>query len=217
MQMVLSRDGFDLATYEGQIANIKAVRRRIAEGRIVKGGTTLPRPTPELTLTQNLDEGASVALECSIAVESSAALASLSEICDRPSPSVVKMARPFDYVAFRTEALDGEEAPERLAFPQIARLVGRELGMDPVEIWGPSRGAQHCFARHAAWWLAKHWTSLSFPQIGRLSTCKSYCHSTGKDHSTVVHGVKKFDAWRAGAARYYHVPPYAEWEAHRGE
>lgn len=40
-------------------------------------------------------------------------------------------------------------------------------------------------ARQLAWWLARRFTGLSFPQIGAFS---------GRDHSTVQHGCAKFEA-----------------------
>lgn len=214
--MLCSPEGFDLTTREGQIANIKAVRRRIAAGRC-EGGTTPPRSSANLALgTQNQGESAPVIefKECLAFAIGSLDSRELSE-CDTAAS---ELPHPFDFCAFRTEPLDGEAEPGPLHFPAIVRLVCAEFGIAPAELWGSGRGAKNCFVRHACWWLARRWTTgpISYPTIGRLSVARTHQRRVGKDHSTVVHGVRRFDEWRAGLASYSQIPAYADWRAHRG-
>ena len=55
-------------------------------------------------------------------------------------------------------------------------------GVGASDMRGTSRLSHICRARQIFFWLCRHYTFCSFPQIG------SYL---GKDHSTVVHGVQK--------------------------
>lgn len=212
--MSYSPDGFDLSTWEGQIANIKAVRRRIATGRCVKGGTDPLRPTPNCALEmQDQGESAPVVDECPTDQDGSTDRVNVTEFFTPPSAAVAKMLRPFDFCSFRTAPLDGEQEPGRAPFQAIVRMVGREMDMAPSEMWGRQRGAKHCFARHAIWWLARRWTQLSYPQIARLSVAVR--HAPGRDHSTILAGERRFETWLSGSGSYWSLPSYAEWVARR--
>lgn len=208
-----SPDGYDMRTLEGQIANIKAVRRRISSGRCVKGEPTPTISAPNLALgTQNLSEGSPVVVagEREADVKSSTAFASLSSFCATPSVAMADLSQQFDFASFRTEPLAGEGAPGRIPFPTICRLICAELEITGDELWRQGRDGSRVFARHATWWLAKRWTSLSLPSMGRLSVppCE---RGAGRDHTTVLHGIRRLEAWRAGGPGYHHVPSYAEW------
>ena len=64
----------------------------------------------------------------------------------------------------------------------LFRTTAAVTGVGASDMKGTSRLPHICRARQIFYWLCRHYTSCSFPQIG------SYL---GKDHSTVVHGVQK--------------------------
>jgi chromosomal replication initiation ATPase DnaA len=71
---------------------------------------------------------------------------------------------------------------------KMANLLQATAGVTGVgvtDLKGTSRLQHVCRSRQIFFWLARHYTSCSFPQIGNY---------VGKDHSTVVHGVKKVSA-----------------------
>jgi Bacterial dnaA protein helix-turn-helix len=67
----------------------------------------------------------------------------------------------------------------------ILRAVARDYAVDPEEILSPNRKERFVQARQAAWLLLRKRTRLSLPQIGARF---------GRDHSTVLHGVRKMEA-----------------------
>jgi Bacterial dnaA protein helix-turn-helix len=67
----------------------------------------------------------------------------------------------------------------------ILRAVAREYGAEPGDMLSPSRPGRLVQARQAAWLLLRKRTRLSLPQIGARF---------GRDHSTVLHGVRKMEA-----------------------
>jgi hypothetical protein len=67
----------------------------------------------------------------------------------------------------------------------ILRAVAREYGAEPGDMLSPSRQGRLVQARQAAWLLLRKRTRLSLPQIGARF---------GRDHSTVLHGVRKMEA-----------------------
>lgn len=71
---------------------------------------------------------------------------------------------------------------DRAAFARIVAEVEQATGVDRRTILGKSRTASAVRARQAVWWLAREQTSLSYPEIGKL---------TRRDHTTVIAGVRR--------------------------
>lgn len=70
----------------------------------------------------------------------------------------------------------------------IIRLVVKHTGVTRAELASDRRRASLVRVRQIACWLMRHHTKLSFPQIGeRLG---------GRDHTTVLHAVRKIDDLR---------------------
>lgn len=74
----------------------------------------------------------------------------------------------------------------------ILRDVAERYDVGVDEIVGPSRVRQFVVPRQEVMWRARHETPLSLPQIGqRLG---------GRDHTTVLHGVRQHERRMAEAA-----------------
>lgn len=74
------------------------------------------------------------------------------------------------------------EPPWRL----IAREVAAKHGVPMSDMWSSRRNVEAVAARHEAFWRCKNETTMSLPQIGR--------RFGGRDHTTVLHGIKKHQA-----------------------
>ena len=82
------------------------------------------------------------------------------------------------YLGALTES--GEPA---LTMREIAQIVCRKHGCTISDLKSERRHKNLVQARHEAFYLARMTTIQSYPQIGRFFG--------GRDHSTVVHGVRK--------------------------
>lgn len=71
-----------------------------------------------------------------------------------------------------------------VSLARIAEVVCDVFMVGKKDFFGARRAKNVCEARQVFYWLARHYTSHSFPIIGMF---------TGKDHSTVVHGVQKIE------------------------
>ncbi len=72
-----------------------------------------------------------------------------------------------------------------LLLDDIARAVCGVYEVSKQEFISPRRAPRIVVARHVFFWLARRFTSFSFPQMGQ------FCG--GRDHCTVMHGFKKVD------------------------
>ncbi|MGD9613779.1 MAG: helix-turn-helix domain-containing protein [Alphaproteobacteria bacterium] len=72
--------------------------------------------------------------------------------------------------------------PREYRIAAIQRLVAEHYGVPAAILSASFRSAPIAQARQVAMYLARETTGRSFPAIGR--------HFGGRDHSTVVHGVK---------------------------
>jgi chromosomal replication initiator protein len=70
----------------------------------------------------------------------------------------------------------------------IMKCVAEFYGTSIEDMTGYRRSRPFVRPRHIAMWLARHLTTLSLPQIGRAFG--------GRDHTTVLHGVRKVDKLR---------------------
>jgi len=69
---------------------------------------------------------------------------------------------------------------------KIAARVSLQTGFTIAELCSTQRFRELVQARQYVYWLCKKETALSLPQIGRALG--------GRDHTTILHGVNKFDA-----------------------
>lgn len=75
--------------------------------------------------------------------------------------------------------------PKRVFLSQIIDAVAAVYSVSRCEILSERRARRICEARQVYFWIARKFTTHSYPQIGR--------HCGGKDHSTVMHGSQKID------------------------
>src|SRR5690348_15825661 len=71
----------------------------------------------------------------------------------------------------------------------ILDAVAEETGIGPVELKGLARSRHIARPRQIAMWLARQLTLHSLPEIGRALG--------SRDHTTVLHGIRKIDELRA--------------------
>jgi hypothetical protein len=73
----------------------------------------------------------------------------------------------------------------------IQEEVAAQYGVTRDDLIGKSRCAKHVTPRQFAMWRIKQETPLSLPSIGRLFG--------GRDHTTVLHGIRQVEKARAEA------------------
>lgn len=84
--------------------------------------------------------------------------------------------------AIEEELVEKEKHPKTMK--DIVDRVSRRYAVTVTEIRGKRKHKGIVAARHEAFWLIRHMLHhLSYPQIGK--------YFGGRDHSTVMHGVKK--------------------------
>lgn len=85
----------------------------------------------------------------------------------------------------------GPTKPVRRGITSAAILaaVCSQTGFKDYELMSPSRMAPVVRARNAAFLVARRKTRKSLPQIGSMFG--------GKDHTTVLHGIRRAEAWEA--------------------
>ena len=76
-----------------------------------------------------------------------------------------------------------ETIPKPLSWKAILFEVCNKHGLTVHELVGPQRSYPIVAARHEAMWRMTKETQMSLPQIGR--------RLGGRDHTTVIHGVRK--------------------------
>jgi chromosomal replication initiation ATPase DnaA len=84
---------------------------------------------------------------------------------------------------------ESEDAPlggPRPSLKAILFAVAAAFRVPVVDIVSHRRPRRICDARHAAYRIARDLTLLTLPQIGR--------HIGGRDHTTVLHGIRKTQA-----------------------
>lgn len=82
-----------------------------------------------------------------------------------------------------------EEQPSRnIDFKHITRMLAARSGFSEIVLLGAARNKIVVRWRHLLMYLAHKFTGYSLPQIGRLLG--------NRDHTTILHGVKKITAER---------------------
>ena len=84
-------------------------------------------------------------------------------------------------------------AGRRLDLDEIQARVAEHYGLTMTELLGPKRARAVARPRQVAMYLAKTLTERSLPEIGR--------GFGGRDHTTVLHGVRRIEALRASDER----------------
>lgn len=77
------------------------------------------------------------------------------------------------------------KAPPHVHLAEIIRAACLVYGVARVDFISHRRFRAFADARHVYFWVARKFTTCSFPMIGR--------HCGGRDHSTVMHGARKVD------------------------
>ncbi len=73
-----------------------------------------------------------------------------------------------------------------ISIEEVIRAVAKHYGLKTGDLKSPKRAKPITRARQIAMYLCRELTSESFPEIG--------CRLGGRDHATVIHGVKKIAA-----------------------
>ena len=73
----------------------------------------------------------------------------------------------------------------RIKIDDILKIVGRHFNVARTDLLSPRRARSVVVPRQVGMYLAKKMTSRSLPEIGR--------RFGGRDHSTVLHAVRKID------------------------
>lgn len=76
----------------------------------------------------------------------------------------------------------------RVTIDEIQRAVAEHFNIRLSDLVGPKRLRAYARPRQVAMWLAKRLTNRSLPEIGRKFG--------GRDHTTVMHGVRRIDELR---------------------
>ena len=79
---------------------------------------------------------------------------------------------------------------KRITVDEIQKVVSEHFGLKQADLISPGRARALARPRQAAMWLAKQLTTRSLPDIGR--------RFGGRDHTTVLHAVRRIDELRAG-------------------
>jgi len=81
----------------------------------------------------------------------------------------------------------------KISIEEIQKQVARHYNIRLAEMVGPKRVRNFARPRQVAMYLCKQLTSRSLPEIGR--------HFGGRDHTTVMHGVRRIEELRAQDAQ----------------
>lgn len=109
------------------------------------------------------------------------------EVTDRDRAGPVSLfVRP---VVFDVASLPGDNRMDGVRVPRILAVVARRHGMTVTDLTSARRGPRLVVPRQIAAWLARTLTCHSLPEIG--------LRMGGRDHTTILHSVRKIDAMRA--------------------
>ncbi len=83
--------------------------------------------------------------------------------------------------------------PRRIKIEDILRIISRHFGVSRADILSQRRHRSVVWPRQIGMYLAKQMTSRSLPEIGR--------RFGGRDHTTVLHAIRKIDGEINGSTR----------------
>lgn len=81
-------------------------------------------------------------------------------------------------------AVEGDET-DTLPLARIKRICAGVLGVSLLDLDSARRSTWLVTRRHLTWFMCKEFSKRSFPEIGKALG--------GKDHSTIMHGVKQIE------------------------
>ncbi len=88
-------------------------------------------------------------------------------------------------MVLRDAQAQGSNDPGRIKIDDILKIVGRHYNVAKADLLSPRRARTVVVPRQVGMYLAKKLTTRSLPEIGR--------RFGGRDHSTVLHAVRKID------------------------
>lgn len=163
--------------------DVRRLAREVAERR-----RTTFAPAPQAAMRLGALEAKIVALRPDLLVERMGRMEKFIEQFERRVGDLMR----------RLNEVEARLAPDRTVLPVNVRIKGiidvvcKEYQFVPSEIMSHRRDPSLVEARHIAMVLAKRFTTASYPHIGRIFG--------GRDHSTVIHAVQKFEHALAQAA-----------------
>jgi chromosomal replication initiator protein len=90
------------------------------------------------------------------------------------------------------DLLHGQE-PRRIKIDEILKVISRHYGVSKSDLLSERRHRSVVWPRQIGMYLAKQLTSRSLPEIGR--------RFGGRDHTTVLHAIRKIESHLAGNPR----------------
>ncbi|MBD5641935.1 MAG: hypothetical protein HDQ91_05910 [Desulfovibrio sp.] len=114
----------------------------------------------------------------------------------RSIPSIAGVLQKLNFYVNLQDQFPDENMLEKLAAPEAGEpawqqsllRVAAKMGIRPADITGKSRRQEFVIARQAAMYICRLKFGLSYPELGRIFG--------GRDHATVMHGIKKIQQLR---------------------
>jgi hypothetical protein len=102
-----------------------------------------------------------------------------------PSKPVFEISPPCDahVTAWQEMKIRAAIDARKSRFTRELEAVAKRHGLKVPDLKGPCRRREYVLARQEAMWIGHVRLGMSYPDIGR--------RLGGKDHTTVLHGVKK--------------------------
>lgn len=93
--------------------------------------------------------------------------------------------KSFAYYNGGRDILNVISTPDRVSIEDCIRFVCKNADVSKSDLISQRRTADIVHLRQAAMYLAKKYTTRSLPEIGR--------RFAGRDHTTVLHAIRKFE------------------------
>lgn len=90
-----------------------------------------------------------------------------------------------DLAALALRDMDRQSEPTRIRIDDILKIIGHHYSVSRADLLSPRRARSIVRPRQVGMYLAKKFTPRSLPEIGR--------RFGGRDHSTVLHAVRKIE------------------------
>jgi hypothetical protein len=109
-----------------------------------------------------------------------------------PIKAVPELPSERDWLIIATPDRDFVAYP--LLVHEVQRLVAKHFKLKRADLLSPRRTADRTLPRQIAMYLAKKTTLRSLPEIGR--------RFGGRDHTTVLHAIRKIERLRRSSAEF---------------
>ena len=183
--LIADRIGSHLLTQQGQIAHYSEIRSRLRIGKPAVNFVHVLEPAPVVVEDEPAPPPVTV-----MAV---------------PGTTIVRQAQANIYAHLTPEQAElvsqYKQCPvvQRAArIRKIEREVCQAYGFTKLELWSVRRTSDVCLARQEAYFRMKHETNCSLPKIGE--------RCGDRDHTTVLHGIRKIAAKIAKGWRMKSLP-----------